>query len=439
MSENNLVTMVSDNSNNTDSGCCDSSELQLSPKEVSRNILVITLLNATYNTGWTDLNLAMQPFLVFLGASNTMIGIITGSPFMALIGVIISPWITRHFRYKKKYLFFVNVPYLGMAFLMGLAAVLAGWLNIQNSHLLIAVFLLTIAYCFFGGFCSLPSQEYMAACVPMSHRGRLVGYSTSIGGIAAVVAAAAGGWILANVSKPAAFGYVIILGWIIMQGGYFFALLAKELPTPVEKSPKPWSVAMLKTAWEDKSYIRFLLMFFLYTTLVTQSFIFVNIYGFNGLKMAAATAAIMTIVNNGVRICLSVPLGHMADKLKPKRVLPYTFILAAIALFLPIMIPNQYGVYCSIAVSSAFGTLICSAQTALLLGIPSPENRAGCYSLQLLAQNASLAIGPIMMGFLCDMMPYRTVFMIMGIIAIIMIPLCMYMLKTLPDETNSYS
>ena len=97
------------------------------------------------------------------------------------------------------------------------------------------------------------------------------------------------------------------------------------------------------------------------------------------------------------------------------------------------------GIYISIAVSSAFGALLCSAQTALLLGIPSPENRAGYYSLQLLAQNASLAVGPIMMGFLCDMMPYRMVFMINGIMAIIMIPLCLYMLRGLPDEAESYS
>ena len=437
MSDNNRLIMAQDSPENIDPACCEKS--QLSRKEIKLNMIVLTLLSATYNTGWTDLQLAMQPFLVFLGASNTMIGIIIGSPFMALIGVIISPWITKHFRFKKKYLFFVNVPYLAMALLMGLAAIFAERLHISNSHLLILVFLLTVAYCFFGGFCSLPSQEYMAACMPMSHRGRLIGYSTSFGGIAAVLAAVAGGWILANVSKPAAFGYVIVLGWAIMQGGYFFALLAKEMPTPVEKSPKPWSVTMLKVAWDDKSYIRFILMFFLYTTLVTQTFIFVNIYGFNGLKMAAATAAIMVIVNNSVRICLSIPLGHIADKLKPKRVLPYSFILAAVALFLPIAIPNQYGVYCSIAVSSAFGTLLCSAQTALLLGIPSPENRAGCYSLQLLAQNASLALGPIIMGVLCDILPYKTVFMIMGIIAIIMIPLCIYMLRLLPDEASSYS
>jgi MFS family permease len=438
MSENNQP-IIADSSKNSNQVCCDISKSQLAPREIKRNMIVLILLNATYNTGWTDFQLAMQPFLVFLGASNTKIGIITGSPFMALIGVIISPWITKHFRMKKKYLFSVNVPYLGMLFLIGLAGIFAERLHISNSYLLMYVFILTVAHCFFAGFCNLPCQEYMAACIPMSHRGRLTGYSASIAGVASIGAAALGGWMLAHISKPAAFGYVIVMGWTIMQGGYVIALFAKELPTPVEKSPPPWSATMLKMAWRDKSYVRFILMFFLYTTLVTQTFIFVNIYGFNNLKMAAATAAIMMIVSQAVRICLSIPLGHLADKLKPKRVLPYTFILAAVALFIPIIIQNQYGVYFSIAVSSAFGTLLCSAQTALLLGIPSPENRAGYYSLQLIAQNASLALGPIMIGFLCDALSYRMVFTITGIIAIIMIPLCIYMLRTLPDEANSYS
>jgi MFS family permease len=438
MSENNQQITVIENSNSSQVGC-ETSQEQLSPKDVKRNMLVLILLNATYNTGWTDFQLAMQPFLVFLGASNSKIGLITGAPFMALIGVIISPWITKFFPRKKKYLFAANVPYLGMLLLIGLAGIFSKELNISNAYLLTYVFVLTVAHCFFAGFVNLPCQEYMAACIPMSHRGRLTGYSTSIAGIASIGAAALGGWMLAHISKPAAFGYVIVLGWTIMQGGYVVALFAKELPTPVDKSPSPWSLTMLKTAWKDKCYMRFLIMFFLYTTLVTQTFIFVNIYGFKSLNMAAATAAIIMIVNQIVRIFVSIPFGQITDKMTPKRILPYSFIMAAIAMFIPILVPNQYGVYISVAVSSAFGALICTAQTALLLGIPSPENRAGYYSLQFIAQNVSLALGPIMIGYLCDLLSYNIVFILTGIISILMIPMCKYMLKALPDEINSYS
>ena len=438
MSENNQQITVMDSSN-VNQGKPGASQEQLSTKDVKRNMLVLILLNATYNTGWTDFQLAMQPFLVFLGASNSKIGLITGAPFMALIGVIISPWITKFFPRKKKYLFAANVPYLGMLLLIGLAGIFAKELNISNAHLLTYVFVLTAAHCFFAGFVNLPCQEYMAACIPMSHRGRLTGYSTSIAGIASIGAAALGGWMLAHISKPAAFGYVIVLGWTIMQGGYVVALFAKELPTPVDKSPSPWSLTMLKMAWKDKCYVRFILMFFLYTTLVTQTFIFVNIYGFKSLKMAAATAAVIMIINQAVRIFVSIPFGQITDKLTPKRILPYSFILAAIAMLIPVIVRNQYGVYLSVVVSSAFGALICTAQTALLLGIPSPENRAGYYSLQFIAQNISLALGPILIGYLCDLLSYNFVFILTGIISILMIPMCKYMLRSLPDEINSYS
>jgi hypothetical protein len=242
------------------------------------NLAFLILLNASYWSGWAELQLALQPLLVYLKANNLMIGIITGAPFMGLIGIVMSPWITRHFKYKKKYLFSTNIPYLGMLALIAGAAILMNYLHISHQRLLYTIFFLVMAHWFFAGFVALPCQEFISACLPSSYMGRLIGYSFSIGGSAAIVTAAIGGWILLKVSPPASFGYVILIAWVIMQGGYVSALFAKEIPTPIENSPKPWSKAMLVAAWNDRPFMRFLLLYFLYYSLIMPVFIFINIY-----------------------------------------------------------------------------------------------------------------------------------------------------------------
>lgn len=191
---------------------------------------------------------ACRSLLVYLGATNTMIGAVNGVVWIGLIGVLLSPWITRHFRYKKWYLFTGNVPYLTALFIMGLMAIFADRMGLSHHTLLLWVFGLYLAHWFFGGFVTLPCTEYIAACIPMSHRGRLTGYAYSAGGGLAILAALAGQWILKNIEKPASFGYVLLLGWAIMQLGYTFMLIAKERPSPVAKSPGPYKKEMFTSA-----------------------------------------------------------------------------------------------------------------------------------------------------------------------------------------------
>jgi MFS family permease len=410
----------------------------LTPKQIRLNLIFLVLINASYWSGWTEIQLSLQPLLVYLKANNFIIGLIAGAPFMALIGIVLSPWITRNFKYKKKYLFTANIPYLGMLALVAVSIICSGYLHLSGQGLLYTVFFLVMAHWFFAGFVALPCQEFISACLPSSYMGRLIGYSFSIGGSAAIVTAAIGGWILLKVSPPASFGYVILIAWVIMQGGYVAALFAKEVPTPIENSPKPWSKTMIVAAWKDRHFMRFLLLYFLYYSLIMPVFIFVNIYGFKELQMIAATAAIMAAVTQIIKISASVPLGHIVDKFTPKRVMPYCFVISFLSMVILVLIPNQYGVYISIAISTAFNSLISSAQLGLITGLPSPENRAGHYSVQIIVQYAGMAIGPILVGYLCDIMPYKIVFITMAIVSLLLIFAAKRLLSILPDSMESY-
>lgn len=413
---------------------------KLSERDIRRNMMSLVLLETTFWTGSADINLALQPLLVFLGASNTMIGYVNGAVFMGLIGVVLSPWITRRFPFKKWYLFGGNVPYLTAIAAMGVLAILNQSLGMNKTTLLYWVFGLYLTHWFFGGFVTLPCTEYIAACIPMSHRGRLTGYAYSAAGGTAIGAAFLGKHILKVVPKPASFGYVLLLGWVICQLGYACMLFAKETKTPVEKSPPPYSRAMFTALLKDKAYVSLLVLYFLYTTcFYTTTFNFVNIYGFKELRMPLWTSATMIIIANVSKFLTSWRLGLLIDRLSPKRTLPYIFFIAAASWLAPILVPTHWGVYAGIALGTICVTGLISAQTALICGLPSPEHRAGHFTIQIILMYAALTIGPIGIGTLCDLLPFKAVFAIMTAASLVFFPISRIMLRGMPDDIKNYN
>jgi len=422
------------------SGADQPEDQQLSGRDIRRNMMSLVLLETTFWTGSADINLALQPLLVYLGASNTMIGWVNGVVFAGLVGVVFSPWITKRFPYKKWYLFVGNVPYLTAIAVMGMLAVFNVSLGMSKDTLLWWVFGLYFMHWFFGGFVTLPCTEYIAACIPMSHRGRLTGYAYSAAGGTAIGAAFLGKYILKVVPKPASFGYVLLLGWVICQLGYMCMLFAKERRTPVEKSPPPYSKGMFTALLKDRAYVSLLVLYFLYTTcFYTTTFNFVNIYGFKELHMPLWTSATMIIIAQLSKLLTSAPMGLYIDKLSPKRTLPYIFFIAAASWLAPIVIPAHWGVYAGVALGTICVTGLISAQTALICGLPSPEHRAGHFTIQIVLMYAALTLGPITIGALCDLLPFKTVFGIMTVVSLVFFPVGRVMLRGMPDDVKSYN
>jgi MFS family permease len=408
---------------------------ELSPADVRRNMKANILLDSMWATGNADLQLVLQPFLVFLHASNTIIGFVAGGAlFMYFPGLFLSPWISRMCRFKKWYLYCTNALMIAPTAIIGLLAVFHHYLQLGKPSLLVDVVVLTMISMFFGGFCSLPAQEYLAACIPVRLRGRLVGYSFTIGAAAAVGVAVIAGWILKHQPKPVAFGYVLLMAWVIFQVALTAALFARELPTPVEKSPRPWTKGMLKAFWDDKPFVRATLLVFVSTFIFVPIFGFVNIYGFRELKMVAATAAVIQIL-----VQVTAPSGHLTDKLTPARVLPYTFILGAAALMPPIFIHSPYGVYISVVLSALCISLGAPAGISLIFSLPAPEHRAGHYTIQMAINTVALSLGPVTMGYLCDILPYRLVFAIVAVVLLLCFPFAKCMLRTYGNETTCFS
>ncbi len=413
--------------------------LPMSKPIIRRNMAACIMLDSIFSFGWTEVMMAMIPLLAFLNATNTQIGLITGATFAAIPGILLSPWVTRHFRIKKWYLFGTNVPYLLPVGLCGLGVLMSQGSGFEDSFLVNFILVMMLISQFFGGFVELPHQEYIAACVPMSHRGRLTGFSNSAAGLVSIGSSLIGAWILTTFEKPMSFGILLVFAWAVCQTGYVSCLFAREQPTPVELSPPPWSKRMIFALLDDKSYLRALLVTFLFYGVLMQVGTFVSVYGFRVLGMPAEAAAYLAITANIARIGFVWLIGILVDRNTPRRALPYFFILSSVALLPVICYKDPVSVYLFAFIGTLATAGAISALNPIMFGIPKPENRAGHFTAKNIAVNLAFAIGPISLGLLCDAASYQPVFIGIAIFSFALFPFSKWILSTLSDSPKSYS
>ncbi|MCL5102999.1 MAG: MFS transporter [Armatimonadetes bacterium] len=413
---------------------------KLTAADIRHNMIFIVMLDAIFTMGVSDLQLVTGPVWKYLKASNTLIGLVGSLSITALFGVFISPFISVRCRYKKWYLFVSHLPYIGAWGALGVVLLLSRQWGLSDEWLLWFTVVMLGANTFFGGFVGLPHQEYIVACIPMSHRGRYTGYSYSIGSALSIATMALGGWILLRVAKPGAYGYLFLLVWLFCQAGYVMALFGREKPVPIEKAPKPWSKAMLAAAWNDKRFLKLLLINgILMAIFWPLIFTFLPQYALRDLGLMDAAAAVIGTVMLVVRIVASSPIGHLTDKFSPKRVLPLWPLVVGVGMLVAVLVRNQYGVYIATAMGAAMTVGVCASLNPLIYGIPSAENRSGHFTLQLLSMYVANSIGPIVIGGACDWLGYRMVFLASAFLGVALCFVCNWLLRDLSANSEDYA
>jgi len=412
----------------------------LSPEDVRHNVRVNVLVSAIFQIGAADMAVAAGPLLVYLGASNATIGLMHGMGWAALIGVFLSPFISVRCARKKWYMFLAHVPYIGAWGLIGALILFSKWIGISNEHLLLGVVALSAANFFFSGFVTLPSQEFLAACIPMSHRGRYTGYSMSVGAVGSLLSTSLGGYLLLTLEKPMSFGWLYVLFWVFAQGGYLLALYAREpLRRVALVAPVPWSGKMFQAFRADRNFQRVLLSNLLFFSVLSPCLMFVPIYGYRVLGLSAATAALIAIIQQVARLLLSSHIGILTDRFGAKRMLPMWFFGTALSVVPMLVWESPVALYTTVALQAICFAGVMSAFNPLLLGTPKPENRSGHYSVQIILRNLLDACGMVGTGILIDQITFIPYFLVWATTAFVMAFSVRRILSPLSTSDAQYS
>jgi MFS family permease len=410
--------------------------VELTPGDIRRNFACLVWMGSVFAMGWSEVVVVLQPLLVHFGASNTQIGIVQGVLIATLPGMFLSPWITRRFRYKKIYLFVTDSLYLLPIGIVG-AVVWAGAINDPHSMVLFIVVMM-LAGQIAAGFGGLPNQEFFTACIPMRLRGRLAGISAGLGGLLGLAATSLAAWILSTMPKPQAFGALLVLAWLLCQLADSAILLAKEPPTPVEASPKPWGREMWRAFFKDPKFLRVTLAICLISPLLGQLAVFSSVFAFRELGFKAQMAAWLGMTSAGARLALSPAAGWLTDTWGAR---PSLLMWAALAgcgfLFLALM-PGTTSVFAAAAISGVAWSGFSGAMNALTSGIPCPENRAGHFTLLGFCMIAANSAGPLVIGRLFDTVSYSQGFAILGASTCAIVGFSSWLLRDLSRNPQDY-
>ncbi|MGA0845992.1 MAG: MFS transporter [Luteolibacter sp.] len=408
----------------------------LTPAEVRRNFSCLVWMGSVFAMGWAEVMVVLQPMLVHYGASNTQIGIVQGVLIASLPGMIVSPWITRRFRYKKRYLFVTDSLYLLPIGVVGIV-VWSGGLG-SSQQMIGFIVLMFCASQIAAGFGGLPNQEFFSACIPMRLRGRLAGISAGLGGVLGIAATALAAWILDAMPKPQAYGALLVMAWALCQLADSSVLIAREPPTPVEKSPKPWRGEMWRAFVGDRQFLRVACVICLASPLLGQLAIFASVYGFRELGFDPSMAAWLGMLAAGTRLVLS-PLGGWATDLwGARRALPFWMGWVALGFFILAVFPGKASVAISTALAAVAWSGFSGAMNALTSGIPKPEHRAGHFTLLGFAMIACNSLGPVLVGRMFDALSYPAGFAILATLVSLLVAFAIYLLRDLSHRAEDY-
>lgn len=410
---------------------------ELSPRDVRRNFACLVWMGSVFAMGWSEVVVVLQPLLVHYGASNTQIGIVQGVLIATLPGMFLSPWITRRFRHKKIYLFVTDSLYLLPVGIVG-AVVWSGGAGGDKAMVGFIVLMMLLGQ-IAAGFGGLPNQEFFTACIPMRLRGRLAGVSAGLGGALGLGAAGIAAWMLGVMPKPQGFGALLVLAWLLCQLANASVLLAREPPTPVEQSPRPWGREMWRAFFRDRNFLRVALAVCLLSPLLGQLAVFSSVFAFRDLGFKAQMAAWLGMTASGCRLALSPAAGWLTDAWGARRALTLWTGFAGLGFLLLACFPGKPSVFAAAGIAAVAGSGFSGAMNALTSGIPRPENRAGHFTLLGFCMIAANSAGPLLAGWLFDTVDYRTGFGILAVLVLVLTGSAIRLLRDLSSRHEDYT
>jgi MFS family permease len=410
---------------------------ELSTRDVRRNFACLVWMGSVFAMGWAEVMVVLQPLLVHYGASNTQIGIVQGVLIATLPGMFLSPWITRRFRRKKRYLYVTDTLYLLPVGIIG-AVVWCGGIGADGAMVMFIVLLLLFGQ-IAAGFGGLPNQEFFTSCIPMRLRGRLAGVSAGIGGVLGLAATGFAAWLLGVMPKPQSYGALLVLAWLLCQLANSSVLLAREPPTPVEKSPRPWRREMWQAFLRDRNFLRLTWVICLTSPLLGQLAVFSSVFAFRELGFEPRMAAWLGMVAAGARLVFSPAGGWLTDAWGARRALMLWTALGGSGFLLLACFPCTASVFAAAGIAAVAWSGFSGAMNALTSGIPLPENRAGHFTLLGFCMIAANSVGPLLVGRMFDVVSYRAGFAILAGVTAVLVVLGACMLRRLSHRAADYA
>ena len=347
---------------------------------ITNSSVVIGLVRALWDAGWFLPQLFLAPRVE--KRSRQL-------PLVKLLGV------------------FERLPYLVIGF-----AIL--WFPSLPAKMVVIVFMILYIWkSFTAGFVALPWQEMIARVIPVSRRGRFVGFSHILGRLMGVAGGILAGMIIKELPYPRNFATLFFIAFVGVSISWLFLSMNKEphiKKETVETVEQNHYFKRLKSILSnDHNFRNYVISRGLaYVGLMAQGFIAVFVIQHYGLSEDYAGIFTAIILGSGA-IGFAI-WGIMGDRVGYKRVMMISILIRIAVLILFIFSPSLVWIYVAFGLMGIGNTASMTSDFNIAMEFGTESERPTYIGLARTLTGPILLVAPLIAGAITDVWGYPAMF-----------------------------
>lgn len=357
----------------------------------------------------------LAAFLTLFTKSNLVIGLVPALfVFFWTFPQIVSPLYTSHLRQKKNIIVFMRVGY-ALPWLV--LSILTLFIIKPGSRLSLPVFFVLYSlFALLGGFVVPTWISFISRLIFPKVRGRFFALRYFVGTVFAFLASFIVKGILDLYEYPLNFSLIFLLAFSMFLLATIFLGISKEPLNPYQIRKKnffEYFSELGSTVRKDKNLKWFIVSLIVRSFGVTiMAVIFYTVYAINELHVSLGKVGVFMSVMYSSQLIIALFLGRISDLKGPRIVQISSRLFEFLSAGVILLRPDIIGVYIAFGFLGVAAASMNVSYHNMIMSL-APRDKADTYTGLINGIRApSLAIAPLIGGFLADSFSYRTVFMV---------------------------
>lgn len=300
--------------------------------------------------------------------------------------------------------------------------------KLDNRTIFWLFFLLMILRGLGSGFVGLPWQEIIARVIPITHRGRFIGFSRVFAQIVGILGSLISAFLLSKFPYPKNYAYGFIVAAISLWFSYASfsqnrepeMRIQEKVTAPADGSPKrdgTW--ALMKTILKEDSNFRRYLIARSMAFLGNMGSAFMAVYAIQRFDLGDEQAALFTSVILITGLLGYAVLGSLSDRIGPQKIVLISFLAWGAGLLIAILARSIWVYYLVFALFGLYWAGLNIGDSMLVMEIGDEGMRPTYLGMARTLTGGFLLVAPVLSGWLVERFNYEVMFAVSMIFVLI--------------------
>ena len=382
----------------------------------------------------------LAAFLTLFTKSNLVIGLVPALfVFFWTFPQIVSPLYTSHLRQKKNTIVFVKVGYA----LPWLAlSILTLFIIKPGSKLSLPVFFVLYSlFALLGGFVVPTWISFISRLIFPNARGKFFALRYFVATSFAFLASFIVKGILDLYEYPLNFSLIFLLAFSMFLLATIFLGISKEPLAPYQIRKKnifEYFSELGNTVRRDKNFGWFIVSLIIRSFgVIIMAVVFYTVYAIDELHVSFGKVGVFMSIMYSSQLIVALFLGRISDLKGPRIVQIFSRLFEFLSAGVILLRPDITGVYIAFGFLGLASASMNVSYSNMIMAL-APREKADTYTGLINGIRApSLAIAPLVGGFLADSFSYQTVFMV-ALFSCLFSGLILFLKVKMPGEKMSF-